>query len=131
AELNVPIGDPRRGTYLKWLFFAPGCIEPAVLDRAFPPKEPAPRALASFGDFDSVMDVLSGATAQASPYLLGAQFTAADVVIGSQLRFGMGFKIIPERPEFVAYVNRLNERPAFKRATEKDAKLLAEQNAQG
>ena len=23
AKLNVPIGDPRRGTYLKWLFFGP------------------------------------------------------------------------------------------------------------
>jgi hypothetical protein len=33
----------------------------------------------------------------------------------------MLFKLIPERPEFAAYVGRLTERPAFKRATELDA----------
>src|SRR3954451_16046284 len=41
AKLNVPIGDPRRGPYLKWLFFGPSCIEPAMTDRAFPRKEEA------------------------------------------------------------------------------------------
>ena len=39
ARLNVPIGDPRRGAYLKWLFFGPSCIEPAITDRAFPRAE--------------------------------------------------------------------------------------------
>ena len=62
-----------------------------------------------------------------SPYLLGEQFTAADVVIGSGLRWGMMFKLIPERPEFAAYVGRLGQRPALKRATEKDTRLQKEQ----
>src|ERR1019366_8367556 len=39
AKLNIPIGTPRRGVYLKWLFFGPSCIEPAVIDRAAPRKE--------------------------------------------------------------------------------------------
>jgi glutathione S-transferase len=59
------------------------------------------------------------------PYLLGEQFTAADVVIGSGLRWGMMFKGIPERPEFVAYAGRLAERPAARRATARDKKLAA------
>ena len=37
------------------------------------------------------------------------------------------FKLLPERPEFAAYLARLNERPALKRATEKDAKLQKQQ----
>ena len=122
AHLNVPVGDPRRGPYLKWLFFSPSCIEPAIAERAFPRKEAAPTTALGFGDFDRVMDVLAEATGAASPYLLGQQFTAADVVIGSALRWGMSFKIVPERPEFVAYVGRLTDRPAFKRAAEQDAK---------
>jgi glutathione S-transferase len=122
ARLNVPVGDPRRGPYLKWLFFGPSCIEPAMLERAFPRKEPVGRATAGFGDFDTVMDVLAEATGAASPYLVGEQFTAADVIVGSDLRWGMAFKLIPERPEFTAYVGRLTERPAFKRAAEQDAK---------
>ena len=43
-KLNVPVGAP-RGVYLKWLFFGPGCLEPAVIDRAAPRKEECePRA---------------------------------------------------------------------------------------
>ncbi len=123
ARLNVPVGDPRRGPYLKWLFFSPSCIEPAIVERAFPRKEAAPTTALGFGDFDRVMSVVAQATGAASPYLLGQQFTAADVVIGSALRWGMAFKMVPERPEFVAYVGRLTARPAFKRAAEQDAKV--------
>src|SRR5438270_10664767 len=36
AKLNVPIGTAYRGVYLKWLFFGPSCIEPAILASAFP-----------------------------------------------------------------------------------------------
>jgi glutathione S-transferase len=126
----VPIGDPRRGPYLKWLFFQPSCLEPAVIDRAFPRKEAAPTTALGYGDYERVMDVLAKATGSASPYLLGDQFTAADVVIGSGLRWGMMFKLIPERPEFAAYVGRLSQRPALKRATEKDARLQKEQEGQ-
>jgi hypothetical protein len=35
------------------------------------------------------------------------------------------FKGLPERPEFVAYAGRVAERPAAKRATQKDQKLAA------
>jgi glutathione S-transferase len=124
AKLNVPIGDPRRGPYLKWLFFGPGCLEPAMMDRAFPRKEEARRAALGYGDFDTVTDVLAKAVSKA-PYLVGEQFTAADVVIGSTLRWGMMFKLLPERPEFVDYTARLTKRPALMRAEAKDKELQA------
>jgi glutathione S-transferase len=122
AKLNVPVGDPRRGVYLKWLFFGPSCIEPAIMDRAFPRKEEARRAALGYGDYDTVMDVLAKAVSK-DTYLMGAQFTAADVVIGSGLRWGMMFKLIPERPEFTTYVKRLEQRPALQRADAKDKEL--------
>ena len=75
AKLNVPIGTPRRGVYLKWLFFNPGCLEPAVIDRAAPRKEPARRAMLGYGDFDTVMNVLAKAV-ERGPWLMGDQFTA-------------------------------------------------------
>jgi glutathione S-transferase len=127
AKLNVPVGNPARGVYLKWLFFGPSCVEPAIMDRAYPRKDTPPRAALGFGDYDTVIDVLAKAAGAASPYLLGKQFTAADVVIGSGLRWGTMFKLIPERPEFAAYLSRLAERPALKRATEKDKELQAKQ----
>ena len=124
AKLNVPIGEPRRGLYLKWLFFGPSCIEPAVLDRAFPRKEEARRAALGYGDFDTVMDVVADAVV-AGPCIMGEQFTAADVVIGSGLRWGMMFKLLPERSEFTAYAARLEARPALQRAEAKDKELAA------
>jgi glutathione S-transferase len=122
ARLNVPVGDPRRGTYLKWLFFAPSCIEPAITDRAFPRKEEPRRGMLGYGDFDTVMAVVAEAV-EPGPYLMGEQFTAADVVLGSTLRWGMMFGILPKRPEFVAYVGRLEQRPALKRAVALDQEL--------
>jgi glutathione S-transferase len=124
AKLNVPIGDPRRGVYLKWLFFGPSCIEPAMTDRAFPRKEEPRRAMLGYGDFDTVIDVLTKAVAK-GPYLMGEQFTAADVIIGSTLRWGTMFKLLPERPEFTAYVGRLAQRPALQRAEAQDKELAA------
>ena len=84
-----------------------------------------PRASLGFGDFDTVVNVLAKAAGAADPYLLGKQFTAADVVIGSGLRWGMMTGGIPQRPEFVAYTGRLAERPALQRAEAKDAELAA------
>jgi glutathione S-transferase len=57
---------------------------------------------------------------------MGEQFTAADVVIGSGLRYGMMFKLIPERKEFQDYVARFAQRPAAQRAQEKDKELSAQ-----
>ena len=124
AGLNIPIGDPRRGIYLKWLFFGPSCLEAAMLDRAFPRQEGARESALGYGNYDTTMDVVAKAV-EKGPYLMGEKFTAADVVVGSTLRWGMMFKIIPERPEFTAYVARLSQRPALQRATKKDEELAA------
>lgn len=127
AGLNVPIGDARRGPYLKWLFFAPSCIEPAVLDR-FLKHEGGPQRMIGWGDFDSVLGTMQKGLAT-GPYLLGDKFTAADVVMGSAVRFGMVFKMLPELPEFKAYSARLGARPAMQRAQAKEAEFAAKRKS--
>jgi len=129
AGLNIPVGDPRRGLYLKWLFFGPSCIEPAVLDRIRKTETGSQRQL-GWGDFDSVVGTMQKALA-AGPYLLGDKFTAADVVMGSGVRFGMVFKMLPELPEFKAYAERVGSRPAAQRARAKDAEFIKQKAAQG
>jgi glutathione S-transferase len=124
ARLNIPVGDPRRGPYLKWLFFGPSCIEPAMTDRAFPRQEQPRRGMLGYGNFDTVMDVVTKAV-EPGPYLMGEQFTAADVIVGSTLRWGLMFGLLPKRPEFIAYVGRLEQRPALQRAVAADQKLAA------
>jgi len=123
-KLNVPVGTPRRGVYLKWLFFGPGCIEPAMIDRAAPRKEEARRGMLGYGDFDTTMNTVAKAV-ERGPWIMGEQFTAADVVIGSNIRWGTMFKLIPERKEFTDYAARIAARPAAKRAEAKDKELSA------
>ena len=120
--LAPPPGDRRRGLYYKWLLFGPGCLEPAVTDRTLQ-RTPGPPGMLGYGDFDTTLNVIAAAV-DPGPYLLGRQFTAADIVLGSGLRWGMMIKAIPERPELVAYGQRLGERPALQRTMEKDAELM-------
>jgi glutathione S-transferase len=124
AKLSIPIGDPRRGVYFQWLFFGPSCVEPAVQDRAFPRKEPPRESALGYRDLDTLSDILAKAVSQGT-YIMGEQFTAADVIIGSGLRWGTMFKLIPERPEFAAYVGRLSQRAALQRTDAKDKELAA------
>jgi len=124
AKLSIPVGTPRRGVYLKWLFFGPSCIEPAVIDRAAPRKEEARRGMLGYGDFDTVMNVVAQAVAK-GPWLMGEQFTAADVIVGANIRWGMMFKMISPRQEFLDYAARIAARPAAQRAEAKDKDLAA------
>ncbi|MEJ2431840.1 MAG: glutathione S-transferase family protein [Pseudolabrys sp.] len=123
-KLNVPVGTPRRGVYLKWLFFGPSVIEPAMADRVFPRKEDPRASALGWRDFDRVLDIVAEAL-DPGPYLMGEQFTAADVVIGSGLRYGMMFKMIAERKAFSDYVAHVTARPAAQRAAAKDEELSA------
>jgi glutathione S-transferase len=122
AGLSIPIGQPQRGPYLKWLFFGPGVLESAIMDRAYPRAGEARRAALGYGDFDTTMDVVARAVTP-GPFLMGDKFTAADVVIGSNLRWATMFKLIPERKEFTDYIARFADRPAAKRAQAKDEEL--------
>jgi glutathione S-transferase len=123
AKLAPSIGDPARGTYLRWMFFHGSAFEPAVIDHALK-REPGSRQMLPYGDYDTTMNVLAGALVK-GPYLLGDTFSAADVQMGSNLRWTMQFGIVPQRPEFVRYVELLKQRPALMRAMARDEQLAA------
>ncbi|MBN9563413.1 MAG: glutathione S-transferase family protein [Alphaproteobacteria bacterium] len=125
AGLAPPVGDPRRGPYLRWMVFYAASFEPAVVDRALA-REPGRRAMSPYGEFDTVIDTITAALAK-GPFLLGDQPSAADILWGTALAWTTGFKLVPERPEIMDYVRRIADRPAVKRAQEKDAALAAAQ----
>ena len=114
AKLAPPLGDPRRAKYLYWLFFSPGCIEPAIVQLAT--KIEMNPVAAGWGEAQRVFDVLDAAVSK-GPWILGDTFSAADVVIGSGLNYAVRmFKMVPPRPSFDAYLDRCAARPAFQRA---------------
>lgn len=115
AKLAPPVGDPRRAKYLQWLFFAPSCIEPALIQLFT--KIEVPTSTAAWGDAKQVFDVLDAALDK-GPWLLGDQFSAADIIVGSGLNFAVKlFKMVPTRPSFDRYIEACSARPAFQRAT--------------
>ncbi|MFG1361326.1 glutathione S-transferase family protein [Xanthobacter pseudotagetidis] len=123
AGLAPALGDPARGRYLQYLFFSAGCMEPAFVQKMMGVS--LPKSSAGWGSFDLVMEVVDAALTP-GPYLLGEQFTAADVMLGSDVWYGIGLlKVIDPTPAMVAYVERLTARPAFKRAQEIEAAALA------
>jgi glutathione S-transferase len=114
ANLAPPVGDVMRAKYLYWLFFAPGCVEPAMVQVAT--KIEMNPVAAGWGDATRVFDVLDQAL-EKGPWLLGETFSAADIVIGSGLNFSVRlFKMVPARPSFDRYLDRCSARPAFQRA---------------
>jgi glutathione S-transferase len=114
AKLAPPLGDPRRAKYLQWLFFGPSCIEPALI-QIFTKLE-VPSSTAAWGSATQVFDVLDKAL-EKGPWILGNDFSAADIVIGSGLNFAIRqFKMVPSRPAFDRYIDACVARPAFQRA---------------
>ncbi|GGK37512.1 glutathione S-transferase family protein [Salinarimonas ramus] len=124
AGLAPEPGSRERGTYYRWMFFAAGPIEAAVTHRALgyvPPQEKS--RMVGYGSYERMLDTLEGALG-AGPYLLGERFSAADVLVGAQVGWGVQFGTIETRPAFEAYAARCMSRPAAIRAKEMDDALL-------
>lgn len=125
AGLAPSIGDKRRGDYLRWMFFAAGCIEPAATLKALGFEPPAEkRGTVGFGSLTLVLDALEGLLSKGD-YVLGDTFSAADVYLGSQVGWGTQFGTLEKRPGFEAYLGRIMSRPAAVRARGIDDGLIA------
>ena len=126
AGLAPPPGDRRRAPYYRWLFFGAGPVESAATNAAFGFHVPdGKQAVVGYGSLAEVLDVLEGAVSQGD-HLLGAQFSVADIYLGSQIGWGMMFGTIERRPAFERYWQRLAARPAAQRAQQIDDALMAE-----
>jgi glutathione S-transferase len=61
------------------------------------------------------------ATLEKGPYLLGEEFSAADILVGTTFALFLGGALLPKTPLLDGYVTRILERPAYARAQAKDA----------
>jgi glutathione S-transferase len=59
-------------------------------------------------------------------YLLGKEFSMADVIFGGTVRYMLMFKLIETTPAIGAYAERLAARPAARRADEMNAAIAKE-----
>ena len=80
-------------------------------------------------DYETVMATLIAQLRRGGPWLLGEQFTAADVLWGSSLTWTHQFGLIPSDPAILAYIERFNARPLVARCKAQDAEIAAVQDA--
>lgn len=121
--LAPPIGDARRGAYLRWMVFYAACYEPGLIDRAMR-RDPAPLAMSPYGSFDTVLETVLGELDD-KPYLLGDAISAADILWGTALRWGHLFKMLPDNAVMADYIARVAQRPAAVKVAAMDAELAA------
>ena len=112
------IDSLERGSYLYWMTFTPGVIEPAMAEK-FNGWQ-VNRGTSGWGDFALMIETLEQGL-QTGPWLLGERFSAADVMVGSSVYFMRLFGIVPENTVLSAYVERCLARPAYARALARDA----------
>ncbi|MGB3626113.1 MAG: glutathione S-transferase family protein [Henriciella sp.] len=124
---NAGLAPPTdsRARYYRWFFFAAGPVEAAMTNKSLNvvPNEEQRRSV-GYDRMETVMDTLEKAVEE-SPYLVGNDFTAADVYVGSQIGWGLQFGTIETRKPFEDYWARISSRDAKIRADEIDNALMA------
>jgi glutathione S-transferase len=113
AGLGPAVGDPLRGPYLTWLAYYAGVLEPAVTNLWKQRQDHEDKAIYQALD-DRLRTTLEG-----SPWLLGEQFSAADILFMSLLQFAR--QMLPPHAVYDDWLARAGTRPALARAMEKDA----------
>lgn len=124
-EAGLAPPTAQRAAYYRWLFFAAGPLEQAMIHQALGVElSQEQQGFVGYGDVARVISTLEHALQQ-NTFIAGPSFTAADVYVGAQLAFGLQFKSIPKRKRLRAYVDRVTDREAFQRAAELDDQALA------
>ena len=125
SKLAPQSDSPARGSYYRWLFFGASCVEPALMDRMLARPAPARTGSLGYGSYEDTLNALEKALTP-GPYILGSEFTAVDVYVGSQIGFGVMTKTLEPRPAFLTYVERVQQRPAYRRFMEQSDRIAAE-----
>ena len=113
AGLAPAIGTVDRGRYLQWLLYTNSVIEPAMAEKFS--KVPVSALAHGWGSYEQMLEVLRAGVAD-GPWILGARFSAADVLLGMACHFMQQFKLLDAEPVLTGYADRCRSRPAFQRA---------------
>jgi glutathione S-transferase len=119
AGLAPAIGHADRGRYLQWLLYTNSVIEPAMAEK-FAGLESRPLQY-GWGGWEQMVGTWRTAL-QSGPWILGARFSAADVLLGMSAHFLRSFKLLSDDPVIFGYADRCAARPAFQRAAAADSR---------
>jgi glutathione S-transferase len=128
GEMAPLFKEPKRADYLKWMFFAAGVMEPAFGEKFFNWGD-VPSRRAAWGSFASMEETVTAGIVAGAPWLLGDQFTGADVFVISNLHWGLLSGLFPKGGPIADYVARGAARPALKRALQMEEGFIKAQQA--
>ncbi len=111
--LAPKVDSLERGAYLRWSVFAAAVVEPAMLLHAR--NVDLPGRSVGWGSYSDMLSALRTAL-EGQDYVLGDRFTAADVIVGAAVGYGLFNKLLPDEPWLGAYDARIDARPARQRA---------------
>ena len=124
GRLKLGPAHPDYAAFLYWFHFSNGNLQPVmgrlmVMSRAKLPAD-HPVLLSVQGRLDRVMALVE-ARLGAAPYLAGGEFTAADIMAVFSLTTMRLFQpvALAPYPHILAYLQRIGERPAYRRAMAK------------
>lgn len=103
----------RRADLLRWTFFSGSVMEPCLGEVFF--KWDVPSGSVAWGSMERMTAALV-AGLQPGPWLLGDDFSIADIAVGATARFGVNFGAMASEGPIAEYVARCEARPAFERA---------------
>lgn len=116
GELAPALDDPARGKFLYWTLYTPAVVEPAMSEKFN--KVEANKGRNGWGDFDTMIQTFDDGLGD-NEWILGDQFTAADVMLGSSAVFMRMFGMLPTSKNLDAYADRCLARPAYAAALAK------------
>lgn len=123
GRLGPPVGSPGRGAFLQWIHFAEGTVYPplgTIVWHTFYRQDAAkiPEVIEDArGRAGSALTFLSQQMG-GSQWVLGEEFSAADIMLGYALAIARFVKVLDDFEPLGAYLERLEARPAYQRATE-------------
>ncbi len=108
------VGSPARGKYYRYMFVPGTTIEPMFTVKSMNVGE-YPAMSAGFGDLDRCLATIEEMTPD-KDWVLGGDFTAADIVFGGTLDFFIQTGSLEQPTDKQrAYVRRLKDRPAYQK----------------
>ena len=110
-----------RADYYRWTMFAAGPIEAAFTNKSMGWEPDADKQrMFGYGSFERAVDNLEAAVT-GKRFIANDKFSAADVVVGSQIGFMLMFGLLEPRPAFTAYVASVTDRDAYRCGKQIDA----------
>lgn len=114
--LAPALNDPKRGLYYRWLFFISGPWEAASTNKMLGIDVKAEQKMSvGYGDYEDAYNAFVQGLGEASPYLCGEQFTAADVSVAAMLFWQLKTNEVQSHPAIERYLENISKRPGFQK----------------